>query len=121
MARFDKQALLRRVLSAAVLIPFTLWVIWTGKHMFSAFCIIGALLSFYEWRALVAKLKHSWVYLIAGAAYITLGMLGKERAPEDALVVEVLTAVAKDNSPSQIARLAREVRQGINKQGPGLS
>lgn len=95
MARFDKQALLRRVLSAAVLIPFTLWVIWTGKHMFSAFCIIGALLSFYEWRALVAKLKHSWVYLIAGAAYITLSgvcfyLLRKDFSFEVAMICIVL-------------------------------
>ncbi len=72
MGRFNKPVLLRRVLSAAVLIPVTLWIIWTGKAMFTAFCIFGALLSFYEWLLMARKLPLPFLHLIAGAAYITL-------------------------------------------------
>lgn len=72
MSRFNQKKLTVRILSALVLIPLTLWVIWTGKHMFTAFCIVGASLSFYEWRHIVMKLPRGVLLQLAGAVYIAV-------------------------------------------------
>jgi phosphatidate cytidylyltransferase len=70
MAMFHHIGLMKRVASAVVLIPLTLFVIWSGGWLFAIFCALGAAITFYEWRAMVIKLPMPMVYVAAGAFYI---------------------------------------------------
>lgn len=70
MPRFDRPSLYKRILSAAVLIPLTLFLIWSGGLFFALFCIAGALITFYEWRLITKKIDHSMLYMALGLIYI---------------------------------------------------
>ena len=71
----QRRPLLTRCLSAVALIPFTLWVIFTGQYIFSAFCILGSFICFYEFRQMALKFSHPIRIQVLGFFYIFLAGL----------------------------------------------
>jgi phosphatidate cytidylyltransferase len=59
-----------RLVSALVLIPLVLGVIWTGGPLFSVFVVMGTCLALYEWLHLARRTGAFTAYMVLGIVYI---------------------------------------------------
>lgn len=73
MGRLSMTSLQRRTLSALLMAPCFLAVVWAGGVYFAATLFILFFLSMFEWYGLVSKLSHArTLFLLGGAAYIAV-------------------------------------------------
>lgn len=60
----------KRVVSAAVIIPFVIGCIWMGGFPFIALVTAAALIALYEWYRLAGKSRYRLLFLLLGLVYI---------------------------------------------------
>jgi len=63
-----------RLLSAAVLIPFGLYVVWVGGVLLAIACAVFAALMAYEWIRMTASPSMTWFVILAIAPFIPAAM-----------------------------------------------
>lgn len=69
--KFDRN-FLTRSLSALVLIPAVLFVVWRGGPVFSALVLSAAVIMIYEWIRLTRTAKHRVLWWVGGIVYVTV-------------------------------------------------
>lgn len=94
--------LVKRVVSAAVMIPVVIAATWYGGAAFAALAAIGAAIVLSEWVGLTGRSHYAWLDWAAGAtvvASVTLTFLGRTDLAVIALVIAaaVLSGVAVAN------------------------
>lgn len=72
MAKFDQAKLQKRTLSAAVLGPLTLTVIYMGGIFFKIFILFACVMAFIEWFQMALKSKFKIVLILCGALYVAV-------------------------------------------------
>lgn len=70
MKTIKLQDLKVRLLSALLLAPLVLWVIWTGGAVFTVLVVMCATLSLYEWIGLAQKTSRKALFLLFGVVYV---------------------------------------------------
>ena len=70
-AKFVKEKLTKRVVSALILAPLTVFIIWQGGYLFLAFIALGTTLAMYEWAQIAKKTDHNIVISLLGLLYIS--------------------------------------------------
>ena len=70
MLDLQSPKLRKRILSALVLAPFTLWVLWQGGALFDIVVVAGACLAAYEWIGLSVKTSRRGFFTAFGLIYI---------------------------------------------------
>lgn len=70
---FSTTQLSTRALSAAILIPLTLFVFYLGGLTFTAICMLVAVLMAYEWSDMIASANRKWQLI--GVLYIIAPMI----------------------------------------------
>jgi len=71
MDQADKKNLTLRIVSAFLLIPFTLWCVYSGGGVYGAFILLGWCICVHEWVKLSLKTKGRILLLLIGVAYIS--------------------------------------------------
>ena len=66
-----KDGLTLRILSAAVMVPVGLGVVWFGGNILLVVCMLCAFGMWYEWWAVVTKAKQNFVWLAGGLIICT--------------------------------------------------
>jgi len=72
MPSINKTRLQKRILSALILAPVTVWAVWYGDLPFLIFILLLSAISFYEWFDLSKKTPRIWLFMALGSAYIPL-------------------------------------------------
>ncbi len=75
MGGVNFKSLKTRLLSAVVLIPVVLWIIWTGQKTFTALLIVAACMTLYEWWEMARKMPKPRLMMALGVAYILASYL----------------------------------------------
>lgn len=74
-SRLSSKSLIKRSLSAAILIPLSLGLVYLGGLYFSIFLFVLAAGVFYEWLSVAAKTSEPLKHKIFGAVYLFIGFL----------------------------------------------
>ncbi len=72
MPRINLKQLQTRTASALVLGSITLLIIWFGGMPFAGFVLLGACITFYEWRGLASKMPEPLLMSIVGLVYVII-------------------------------------------------
>ncbi|MBG77824.1 MAG: phosphatidate cytidylyltransferase [Alphaproteobacteria bacterium] len=73
MGGIQTQKVLKRALSAVVMIPCVLLIIWQGGYLFAAFVGLLAGLALTEMWKMAVQVKHKWLLFAAMAVYMIGG------------------------------------------------
>ncbi len=72
MPKIDMGKLRERLISAALLAPVTLFLIWYGSWPFALMVMAAIIITFFEWHNMAKKLTEPHFMSIIGAAYILI-------------------------------------------------
>lgn len=72
--RYIMSNLFKRVISASILIPFIMYVIYIGQLVFFALCFLVYLGLLYEWAKITSRKKVSIFWLSFGFLYVSIAM-----------------------------------------------